>query len=464
MSRLFLNKRLFIYPEVKKISGSIIGVCLALFLSCKKDNSVLGVDVQPQEDAINAAFNDTSTIELFTIRQDSTRSFNLPEKFLGVHQDGVFGQTKADIITRMVIPNDVANINFGSDPQVTSAEVQLAATSEIIGKVGALVNYKVYILNSDLDASKVYYTNFNDYILNPTPIADFTDSVKAINGKVILKIPVNKAFAQGIVTNTVALANNSNFTNTFKGLVIKAFAGNLNPVTNPGVLIKYDLNAAETGFMINYQNGTPSSTKTTNTYRFAFSGDGAIRVNQIKYDAFNGGNSILRKQLNGDSLAASQNVFLKGLGNMRVKLKLPHLLNYVKNQDVAINRAELLIKVDESLNGITDVPRPLTLALLTMDSTGKELLVNDQLSSSAINNYDGNYDVSRKLYRFNIAKHVQAIITKKIKNYGFYLVMASPSAFEAIRRDNFGQRLVIGGAKNPTFSPKLNLWYVPFKK
>lgn len=453
-------------PIVKKINFLIIGFSLLVLLACKKDNSLLGVDVQPEEDAVNAIFSDTSTIELFTIRQDSTRSFNFPEKFLGMHQDGVFGQTKADIITRMVIPNNVANINFGEDPQVVSAHVQLAATADIIGKVGSLINYKVYILNSDLDPAKVYYTNFSDkdYSINPTPIADITDSLKIVNGKVVLTLPVNNFFAQSIISNTTALASNASFVNTFKGLVIRAFGSNLNPTANPGVLVKYDLSAAESGLIINYQNGIPSSTKITNTYRFAFNGDGAARINSIKYDPFNGGNLILRKQLNGDSLSAAQNVFLKGLGNMRIKLKLPHLLNLVKDKNIAINRAEVLIKVDELANGISDVPRPLTLCLLTMDSTGKELLVTDQLNNSAINNYDGNYDVDRKLYRFNIAKHLQAIVTKKIKNYGFYLVMASPNAFEAIRRDNFGQRLVLGGAKNPSFAPKLNLWYVPFKK
>ena len=460
----FYVKRLFIYHKVKKFYLSISVICLLLITACKKDKSILGVDVRPEEDAVGSVFSDTSTIQLFTIKQDSTRSFNLPEKYLGVHQDGVFGQTKAELITRLVIPGNVANTSFGEDPQVISAEINLVASSDIIGKTDALINYKVYQLNTNLDISKVYYTNFKDYTYNSTPIADVTDSLRIVNGKVVLKIPVNNLFAQSNISNPNALVNNTTFINTYKGLVIKVSGVNLNPVTAPGVLTKYNLADSETGLVINYQNGTPSSTKTTNTYRFAFSGDDNLRINLIDYNSFNGGNIFLRKQLSGDSLAGAQNVFLKGLGNMRIKLKLPYLLNYTKDKTIAVNRAELVFKVDEDLNGITDVPRPLKLALLAMDSTGKETLVMDQLTNSAINNYDGSYYITEKEYRFNIAREIQTILSSKVKMYGFYLVLASPSANEAIRRDNFAQRLVLGGAKNSLYAPKLNLSYVPFNK
>lgn len=461
----FYVKRHFIYLEVRKFYLSISAICLLLIVACKKDNNILGVDVQPAEDAVNSVFSDTSTIQLFTIKQDSTRSFNdEPQKFLGVHQDGVFGQTKADLITRMIIPGNVANTSFGEDPRVTSAEINLVASSDIIGKTGALINYKVYQLNANLDISKVYYTNFKDYTYNPTPIADITDSLRIVNGKVTLKIPINNLFAQSIVSNPNALVNNTTFINTYKGLLIKVSAVNLNPVTAPGVLVKYNLADSETGLIINYQNGTPSSTKTTNTYRFAFNGDDNLRINLIDYNSFNGGNIFLRKQLSGDSLAGAQNVFLKGLGNMRIKLKLPYLLNYAKDKTVAVNRAELVFKVDEALNGITDVPRPLTLALLALDSTGKEALVIDQFTNLAVNNYDGNYDVAKKEYRFNIAREIQAILSRKIKMYGFYLVIASPDLRFSIRRDNFAQRLVLGGVKNSAYAPKLNLSFVPFNK
>jgi hypothetical protein len=457
-------KRLFIYLEVRKFYLSISVICLLLVTACKKDKNILGVDVQPEEDAVGSVFSDTSTIQLFTIKQDSTRSFNLSEKYLGVHQDGVFGQTKAELITRMVIPGNVANTSFGEDPQVTSAEINLVASSDIIGKTGALINYKVYQLNTNLDISKVYQTTFKDYTYNPTPIADITDSLRIVNGKVVLKIPVNNLFAQSIISNPNALVNNTTFINTYKGLVIKVSGINLNPVNTPGVLVKYNLSDSETGLVINYQNGSPSSTKTTNTYRFAFSGDDNLRINLIDYNSFNGGNIFLRKQLSGDSLASAQNVFLKGLGNMRIKIKLPYLLNYAKNKTVAINRAELVFKVDEGLNGVTDVPRPLTLALLAIDSTGKESLVLDQFTNAAINNYGGSYDIVKKEYRFNIAREIQAVLSSKVKTYGFYLVMASPLVTEAIRRDNFAQRLVLGGAKNSIYAPKLNLSYIPFNK
>ncbi|MDI9339250.1 MAG: DUF4270 family protein [Sediminibacterium sp.] len=448
---------------MKKIYSLIFLIgCLAF--SCKKDNSLLGVDVLPEGDAVNTTVSDTSTLQLFTIKQDSTRSFNELEKYIGHHMDPYFGQTNATILTRMVIPNNASNISFGEDPQVVSAEIVLAvAINGVIGDTAAKLTYKVHQLNSALETSKVYYTNFKNYTINSTPVADHTGAITIINGKVYLKIPVSPAFAQSIVSNPTYLVNNSTFINTYKGLLINAIGTNLNPSGNSGILLKIDMNNAETGLFVYYQNGTPASTKTTLSYRFAFSGEESVRVNTVQYDPFNGGNIFLRKQLAGDSLAGAQNVFLKGLGNMRIRVKLPYLHKYTEKQSIAVARALLTVKLDQGING-TSIPVPPSLALLTMDSTGKELLVTDQLNSNLVSRYDGYYNTTNKTYSFDISRHIQSILNGKQKNYGFYLVMADPSPFQAIRRDNFGQRLILGGTQHPVYKPEFKLTYVPFNK
>lgn len=433
-------------------------------LACKKDNSILGVDVLPDGDAVNAVYSDTSKLELFTVKQDSTRSFNEREKYIGMHIDPYFGQTSADLLTRFIIPNNASNISFGNDPQLISSEIVLAVSiNGIIGDVNAQLNYKVYPLNTDLSKTVTYFTNFKNYTTGAAPIADFTGAITVNAGKVYLKIPINANFAQNLIADPSFLTNNTTLVNTYKGLVIKAFGNNLNPVNNAGIFLKIDMNDPETGLFVYYQNGTPASTKTTQTYRFAFAGDDAVRVNTVNYDPFNGGNIFLRKQLAGDSLAGAQNVFLKGLGTMRIRLKMPHLLNYVKNQSVSVSRAQVVIKVDQLLNG-TSIPRPPSLALLTSDSLGRELLVSDQLSGSVLQRYDGFYDTTNKTYSFDISRHIQSLLSKKQKDYGFYLVMADPSPFLAIRRDNFAQRLILGGAQNASYKPQFKLTYVPFPK
>lgn len=448
---------------MKKIY-SLIFLIGCIVISCKKDNSLLGVDVLPEGDAVNTIVSDTSTIQLFTIKQDSTRSFNELEKFIGHHMDPYFGQTNATIITRMVIPNNASNISFGEDPQVVNAEIVLAVSANgIIGDTASKLTYNVHQLNTSLETSKIYYTNFKGYSINATPIANHTSGITLANGKVYLKIPVNPAFAQSIISNPNYLVNNSAFINTYKGLLIKAAGTNLNPSGNSGMLLKIDMNSAETGFYVYYQNGTPASTKTTLSYRFAFSGEESVRLNTVQYDPFNGGNIFLRKQLAGDSLAGAQNVFLKGLGNMRIRLKLPYLHKYTEKQAIAVSRALVVVKVDQGING-TSIPVPPTLALLTMDSTGRELLVTDQLNTSLVSRYDGYYNTTNKTYSFDISRHIQGILSGKQKNYGFYLVMADPSPFQAIRRDNFGQRLILGGAQHPVYKPEFRLTYVPFNK
>ena len=62
----------------------------------------------------------------------------------------------------------------------------------------------------------------------------------------------------------------------------------------------------------------------------------------------------------------------------------------------------------------------------------------------------------------NQIRQMQQIITKKIVNYGFYLVNATPSRSTVIRRDNRSDRVVIGGKNNLAFKPYFKVTYVKY--
>jgi hypothetical protein len=133
---------------------------------------------------------------------------------------------------------------------------------------------------------------------------------------------------------------------------------------------------------------------------------------------------------------------------------------------VSINRAELIIKVDESLyNSMYGYPASLALLSDSLGS-GREELVYDQIETTDFIKYNGNYDAVNKQYVFNIARQVQKIITNKIKNYGFYLVNAQPSRAYVIRRDDRLNGVVFGGTKNAAYKPVFKITYIkyPFDK
>ena len=178
---------------------------------------------------------------------------------------------------------------------------------------------------------------------------------------------------------------------------------------------------------------------------------------------------MLFQQLLGNSSLGNQNLFLKGLGGTKLSVQLP-FLNYLKSYadsfPIAVNRAEFIFNVDPTFattvtNGFYFTPPKL--ALLPLDSLGKEAFSVDQQTSTDFLRYDGNYDADNNRYVFNIPRHVQAILTGKIKNYGFRLVVADASGIIALRRDNYSERVVLAGNNNQALHPKFNLSFIKYK-
>ena len=197
-----------------------------------------------------------------------------------------------------------------------------------------------------------------------------------------------------------------------------------------------------------------------------------MRYNTVNYQPNQGGSYLLTQQLSGNKTLGQQNLFLKGLAGTKVEIQLP-FLNYLKNLSdsfpIAINRAEFVFNIDPAFsakigNGFYFTPPKL--ALLPLDSLGKENYAVDQLSTTDFARYGGDFDPLNNRYVFNLARHIQAILNNKRKNYGFKLVIADPNGALSIRRDNYDERVVLVGNSNPNtlLRPKFNLSFIKYKK
>ncbi|MBI2722560.1 MAG: DUF4270 family protein [Bacteroidetes bacterium] len=440
-------------------------VACFIFSGCKKDNRVLGAEVQPENDALNASFSDATPMFIHTITHKSTISFPSETKFIGSNQDPHFGRTDVGLYTNMVIPNSITNVSFGADANLVSAEIILMIPSlDFVGDYNTVMTYSVFPITTALSTSSVYLTS-NDSLHNKNSVlGTYTGTYSVIEGKLAIRIPVDYNYAQAILTNPEYLLNNTTFQNAYKGFYISSAGTSLNPVTNQGAITKVNLSHAISGFYLYYQNGTPSATKENKTYKFGFSGIGSVKYNYINYQPSNGASSLLFSQLNGDTVKGRQNLFLKGLAGTKLKLFMPSLKSFADSFKVAVNRAEVVLNVDPAFtspNG--QYFPPYSLALLAIDSAGRENFVTDQLSTIDAARYNGIYDEVNKRYVFNIARHVQAILSGKKKNYGFYVVVADPSALYTVKRDIYSERVVLAGTDNASFKPKFNLSYIKFK-
>jgi hypothetical protein len=418
--------------------------CLYSFFSCKKEgDKPLNSDYSNLLGGYNIQYTDTFTLYGHTVRIDSVFSSNSPFKFLGSHQDAVFGRTDASILTNFNIPNDKTFLEFGPNPYLVKAELVLVVNSlDFTGDITKPLKYEVYLLQHPLAVNGFYSTK--DYSLaSQVNIGTYTGTFTPIGDKLGVRIPIDYHFAQALITNTAALVSSEIMQNTYKGFYITCKNSHLNPTSLQGHIANFNLSHPNSGLVIYYKPDGNNPLKQVETYTFTFDGRNAKRVNEVDYKPFVSSDIQLQKQLQGDTVLGANYWFLKGMNGTRIKIYIPYLSNLKSLGNVLISRAELTIYIDPAKNPNTS-PAPLRLALFATDSLNRELFTADQ-SSFDIARYGGDFQASEGKYVFNIAREVQQIINGTKKNYGFWLVVANPDRVFASRRDDNISHIVLGG-------------------
>ena len=431
---------------------------LTFIFSCKKQDadSILGLDIQPQNDLVGVTVTDSVSLYMHTQKVDYVRTYNDQYKFLGSTQDPIFGSTEAGIYTNFSIANNLTNVSFGVNPVLDSAEMMIRYLGQFTGDTSTVLNYNVQLLNSKLSADSSYHSN--SFVNTSASSVNYGGKIRIRNGGFYLVLPLDYTMAQYILETESNLVNNTAFQNAYKGFYISSS----NPVGSPGsgAIRRYDLDDQYSGVKLYYHNGTSASSKGQSVL-FTFRGSDALRFNHIEHNYTSGATQNLFDQLGGDTLKGNTNIYLNSFGGTRVRVHLPSIKHFADSVNVSISRAELIIKVDDS-NFNMYYGSPADLALIACSADGVEQLVIDQLEASDFQKYGGNYDATLKQYTFNIARQMQQILSKKFTDYGFFLVNATPSRATVIRRDNRYSSVVIGGKNNVTFKPYFKVTYIKF--
>jgi hypothetical protein len=432
---------------------------IGVLFSCKKKDtqSVLGLDVQPENDLLGVTITDSTSLFMHTQKIDSVRTYNDQYKFIGSIQDPVFGQTHASLYTNFSIVNNLTNVSYGSNPVMDSSEIVLRFADQYSGSFNQELTYDIYLLNEKIQSGVSYYSN-KDF--SKTKVASVKTKPVSRNGLFYLVLPFDDNLAQYIIQTTSNLTSNTAFIDAYKGIYITTSNSNVSPVSQ-GSLIRYNLDDDFSGINIYYHDGNSVSSK-TKTAQFPFKGTDAQRLNHFDHNYYAAASTNLFEQvLNNDTTKGNNSVYLNSFGGTRVKVHLPFIKNFTDSEHVSISRAELILKVDK--NSLSSAFRaPDQLALIATGPEGVEELVYDQLEITDFTKYGGGYDTTYKYYKFNIARQMQKIITGKIYNYGFYLVNALSVKTYVAKRDSRLERVVFGGKNNPAFTPVFRVTYIKY--
>lgn len=398
-------------------------LCLLLiatfFASCKKEDSSIGVDLIAN-DLLHARFTDTTTLVTHTVREDSNKyvTSGLQTYQLGNYDDPIFGNTTASIYTQLFLSSN--NVSFGTNPIFDSVVLTLA-TKSFYGSNDP-ITFKVHELIDALSTDSLYYSN-SALAYNPVPIASYSVLPNTGTDVIIgndtldphIRIPLDPTWGTALMNLPSSnLADNTAFLSVLKGLYITA-----SPAVTSGGRSIYSLlmSSKASGVTLYYRDGAPKS------YEFTF--NGAMRFNHYQHDYTSATPSIL-SQINTSWDIQQSKVFVQGLTGVRTKINLPFINNYLDSGAIAVNKAEVIIKVDPTtLNDF--YPPPLTLVLVATGSDSSDLIIPDYLEGSSY--FGGTYDAANKEYRFNIARYVQNLLNGNIENHGLYLVLIGQSIY-----------------------------------
>lgn len=416
------------------LSASVI----IIFSSCNKA-SVIGLDVQPPNDLIDAEYQDTLTLLTQTVVEDSLRTdgnlLYTGLAFIGKYYDPVFGQATSSLYAQLIMNANAPT--FGDKPTCDSVRLILRYNGDMYGKKAKprqdqVLN--VYQLTDDLNIISPYYSNqtksygleitkTNGYVFKPRP----ADSVmiSGVKSAPSILVPIQESFGQAILDkqNSTELASIDNFLQFIKGLYITTEKTTGIPSKEGNI---FSFNLSYCSLKIYYRNSTD-----TLQYTLPLSGARFMHFDHA-YSPY--ADPDIQKQLSPNPPAQNDVVYIQSMSGLKTKVTIPNLLTWGHKESIAINRAELIIKpISTRKDTFALIP---TLNLYGISDDGKKAYALDD-ALEGTNYFGGSYDTLNNTYHFTITRQIQQLLTGKRPNNGFFITSASGSTSP--------NRLVLGG-------------------
>lgn len=427
-----------------KSTGILLAVLVALW-SCNDQND-LGIGILPQEDLIsvyNMVVNEG--IQGYTYLEDSIVTSTANSNLLGSLHEPTFGKTTVDFATQFRLTSFP---DFGTNPVVDSVVLYFFYTT-IYGDHTSPQRLKVYELSGSLDPDFEYNQHVDlksmsydkvlaDFEYIPATKLDTVDN----DTTYLMAIPLDKSIGEKIVyADSLDLINNDVFLELFKGLYIESEA-----VSEDGSGALITLQAAATSSfqgsaMVVYYNNDENDVEEPDTLSRPFIiTQYSARVSGIEHD-YSG--TPFENDLDKEEIE-KEHIYVQPTGGLKSKIIIPSLGDWKDSINFAINKAELIFKIDEEISDIENFAPPSSLIFTFIDTDGEERIPVDYYFSPDY--YGGILDTSDYTYSFNITQHMQRIINVRdpededyVGNQGFFLTTG--------QRSDFANRVVLEGTK-----------------
>ncbi len=394
---------------------------LLLTANACKDPEDIGLEVLPAGEQMGIAWIDTFTIEARTVDFDSVRTSSRGTYIIGDFNDPIFGEVKAQVFTQFLLSTE--GYEFGA-ATVDSVVLNLVYSGSYgrTDKLQGLQKFVVSEVTEDLVARDElnFYSDDSYTIDQSNPLAeiefapnlldDVPTSVDTVPPS--LRVLLRKDFGQEIVDlayTTELMGSNDNLVSEFKGLNIRPTTTGT-PSGNGGLLY-FSMADVDTRLEVYYH-----SADDTSYYFFEISEDGEIFTAKDAVVSPTVENAINTGLTSGD-----EKLYLQSFAGTRVRVALPHLRKLNELGYIAVNKAELVLPVDQS--SLDDFGLPEYLQIVSINEYDSAFSIIDVYGelTTGIDYYGGQYDSDNQEYIFNISRHLQETLNDAGPDYGFYI-------------------------------------------
>ncbi len=401
----------------------LLALCILFTTACKKEESDVGIDIVPEEDLIGLYTTDTMTLVTYTVIEDSLRTDESPTVVMGHCEDQRFGTSNCGVYSQFSIPNNLNNIDFlgaciSGGAVLDSCVLMLAYKFDYYGDTSVAQTFSVYQMTDMIYKDLNYYSN-QDRNYYPSAIGSLTflpQPRTKVNAEgalqaAHLRIPIDMAFANQLFAQSAGpnLSSNQSWLEYLNGLYITPTGGGES-------LLYFNMQDTLTGLRFYYH----TSCNDTTDFTFVANASTAY-YNRYTHD-YSGLNvdPELNLQLQ-DTSYPSPVCFVQSNAGLKTKIKFPYLKTWYDNlgYPAAINKAELVIfGIDDPVDA-SNFPLNTRMFLTSIDSVNREHLIIDMFESNDY--YGGSLNTTTNVYKINIARHLQGILSGEREDNGLYL-------------------------------------------
>ncbi len=408
--------------------------------SCHKNENTVGDDFVGALVGFDVKSIDTTQIIAYTSIDDSVLTRYTSYYLMGSMNDPDFGTAHSSIITQYMPPTLSSGWD-NSSIHIDSIVLQLRYVGPTFkyGNLNSTQTIRVYELAEDINADSSYRSDRNYQYDATKPIGtwqgvfNLEDSIRyTYAGQAVslaphlrIKLDAPEYINKFTSANSAVFASTGAFQAYFKGLVI---APDWSPTPGQGGIAHIDLKTDS--YLRNMITSVVVYYDSVQKVEFPIYPDDNIKYNKFSHE--HTGTIPIQPRMGG---VHSDVNYVKSMAGLKTRILLPNIFDYTKQQNIAINGAEMIIPL---VQGSTSdmYSAPVSIRLFASDSLGRNQIITDAFSG--LDYYGGVYNSSSKQYSFNIIRHVQNLLTQYKQhglnyNYGLNLFIQADNPVSASR-------------------------------